>query len=86
MNRYSNTINIIEKYQIFEKVILNFGRKHPEIKGYILIQEYPGCRKRIGDFEPYTSGEFSKYPHIWKPVYHKEIEREIKLNKILNDE
>lgn len=60
-------------------------KKHPEIKGYILIQEYPGCRRKVGDFEPYTSGEFSKYPNIWKPVYHKEIERENKINQLLGE-
>lgn len=64
---------------------LNYKKKHPEIKGYILLQEYPGCNKKIGDFEPYTSGEFSKYPNIWKPVYHKEIEREKKLNQLLGE-
>jgi len=59
--------------------------KHPEIKGYILLYEYPGCNKKVGDFEPYTSGEFSKYPNIWKPVYHKEIEREKKINELLGE-
>jgi hypothetical protein len=59
--------------------------KHPEIKGYILLSEYPGCNKKVGDFEPYTSGEFSKYPNIWKPVYHKEIEREKKINELLGE-
>lgn len=39
--------------------------------GYILRIEYPGCNKRKGYFEPYTTGEFSKYPEIWKPVYEK---------------
>jgi hypothetical protein len=32
-----------------------------------------------------TSGEFSKYPNIWKPVYHKEIEREKKINELLGE-
>lgn len=59
--------------------------KHPEIKGYILIQEYPGCNKSVGDFEPYSTGFFSKYPHIWKPVYHKEVERENKIKKLLDE-
>lgn len=59
--------------------------KHPEIKGYTLLQEYPGCNRKVGDFEPYTSGEFSKYPNIWKPVYHKEVEREKKLNQLLGE-
>jgi hypothetical protein len=41
-----------------------FKRKHPEIKGYVLIMDYPGNRRPLGTFEPYTSGEFSKYPKI----------------------
>ena len=60
-------------------------KKHPEIKGYTLLQEYPGCNRKVGDFEPYTSGEFSKYPNIWKPVHHKEVEREKKLNQLLGE-
>ena len=59
--------------------------KHPEIKGYILLVEYPGCGRRVGDFEEYTTGEFSKYPNVWKPVYHKEIDREKKINQILGE-
>lgn len=59
--------------------------KHPEIKGYELLQEYPGCNRNVGDFEPYTSGEFSKYPNIWKPIYHKEVERDKKINQILGE-
>ena len=48
-------------------------RKHPEIKGYILI---------AGSFEPYTSGEFSRYPHLWKPVYYDDVIRDKKLKKL----
>jgi hypothetical protein len=67
--------------------VINYMMKfHPEIKGYILIQEYPGCSKKVGDFEPYTSGEFSKYPNIWKPVYYKEVERDKKIKEILGDD
>jgi hypothetical protein len=58
---------------------------HPEIKGFTLIQTYPGCSKPVGHFEPYTSGEFINYPHIWKPVYHKQVEREKKINEILGE-
>jgi hypothetical protein len=58
-------------------------RRHPDIKGYILIREYPNCNRRKGDFEPYTSGQFSNYPEIWQPVYHKEYIRDQKLKKIL---
>jgi hypothetical protein len=58
---------------------------HSEIKGFTLIQTYPGCSKPVGHFEPYTSGEFINYPHIWKPVYHKQVEREKKINEILGE-
>lgn len=61
-----------------------YTNKHPEIAGYILLQEYPGCMRKVGDFEPYTTGSFSKYPHIWKPVYHKHIEREKKIDILLS--
>lgn len=57
-------------------------RRHPEIKGYILIADYPGNRRNIGDFEPYTSGEFSKYPHLWKPVYYHDVIRDKKLKEL----
>lgn len=59
--------------------------RHPEIKGYKLLQKYPGCNKEVGDFEPYTTGDFSNYPNIWEPVYHKHIDRENKINQLLND-
>jgi len=48
-------------------------------KGFILIREYPNSRK-LGSFEPYTTGEFLKYPEIWKPVYDGE---EIKNNEYI---
>lgn len=47
-----------------------------KIKGFILIREYPGCGKKVGDFEPYTTGEFLKYPEIWEPVYTKSLDKE----------
>lgn len=28
------------------------NRKHPLYKGFILIREYPNCKKKKGDFEP----------------------------------
>ena len=68
--------------EYFEVYFHKENKKHPEIKGYILLQEYPGCNRKVGAFEPYTSGEFSRYPNIWKPVYHKEIEREKKIKPI----
>lgn len=38
--------------------------------GFVLLIEYPNCRKRVGYFEPMTTGEFRAYPKIWKPVYN----------------
>lgn len=91
MNKeYLELLTIQHQYQIemlktskipYERMI----KRHPEIKGYVLLQEYPGCNKKVGDFEPYTSGEFSKYPNIWKPILHKEVEREKKLNELLGE-
>jgi hypothetical protein len=57
-------------------------RRHPEIKGYILIRNYPGNKRQLGTFEPYTSGEFSKYPYLWKPVYYDDVIRDKKLNQL----
>ena len=50
-------------------------------KGFILIREYPNSKK-IGTFEPYTTGEYLKYPEIWKPVYETSIERDMKLKEL----
>lgn len=57
-------------------------RRHPEIKGYILILDYPGNQRPLGTFEPYTTGQFSQYPHIWKPVYYEDVIRDKKLKKL----
>jgi len=38
--------------------------------GFTLLIEYPNCRKKIGDFEPLTTGQFLQYPLIWKPIYN----------------
>ncbi len=54
-----------------------------KIKGFILLREYPNCDKKVGDYEPYTSGYFLKYPEIWQPVYKKSYIREQKIDKIL---
>lgn len=62
-----------------------YKRKHPLYKGFKLIRKYPGCFKEIGDFEPYTSGDFLKYPEIWLPVLHDDIARDNKINKILDE-
>lgn len=37
--------------------------------GFILIKKYPRCKKPLGYFEPYTTGEFLNYPDNWKPVF-----------------
>lgn len=72
--------------KLYRDIPTEYSRpSHPEISGYILIQTYPGCSKQVGHFEPYTSGEFSNYPHIWKPVYHKQVAREKKINEILGE-
>lgn len=41
--------------------------------GFILIKQYPNCRKPLGYFEPFTTGEFLKYSEFWKPVYKSEL-------------
>ena len=61
---------------------MSFLRKHPKIKGYKLIMDYPGNRRPLGTFEPYTTGEFSKYPQIWMPVYYDDVIRDKKLKKL----
>lgn len=38
--------------------------------GFILIREYPRSKK-LHSFEPYTTGEFLRYPEIWKPIYNE---------------
>ncbi len=43
--------------------------KNKKIVGYILKKKYPGCSKKVGDFEPYTTGVFSHFPEIWMPIY-----------------
>jgi hypothetical protein len=61
-------------------------RRHPEIKGYILINDYPGNKRPLGSFEPFTTGQFSKYPHLWKPLYYNDVIRDKKLNQLgIND-
>ncbi len=57
-------------------------RRHPEIKGYILIRDYPGNKRPLGSFEPFTTGQYSKYPHLWKPVYYDDVIRDRKLNQL----
>jgi hypothetical protein len=57
-------------------------RKHPRIKGYVLISDYPGNRRGLGYFEPYTTGLYSKYPHIWKEVLYDDVVRDEKLKKL----
>lgn len=38
-------------------------------KGFVLIREYPNCRRKVGSFEPFTTGEFLRYPDIWQPIF-----------------
>ena len=57
-------------------------RRHPRIKGYILIAEYPGMARPLGTFEPYTTGLYSKYPSVWKEVYHEDVVRDEKLKEL----
>lgn len=61
---------------------MSIFRRHPKIKGYILIADYPGNRNPIGWFEPYTTGQFSKYPHIWKEVLWEDYIRDKKLKDL----
>ncbi len=61
---------------------MSFLRKHPEIKGYKLIMDYQGNRRPLGTFEPYTTGEYSRYPKIWEPVYYNDVIRDKKLKKL----
>jgi len=63
--------------------MIGFGRKHPKYKGFILLREYPGCNKKKGDLEPYTSGMFLQYPEIWQPVYHTDYLRDMKIEQLL---
>lgn len=60
----------------------NEQRRHPRIKGYVLIAEYPGMRQRPGYFEPYTTGLYSKYPAVWKEVYYEDVIRDEKLKEL----
>lgn len=50
--------------------------------GFRLLIEYPGCNKKVGDFEPFTTGHFLRYPKIWKPIYTEREIRRQKLNKL----
>jgi len=55
--------------------ILDLAENKPAQKnptGYVLIKEYPNSKK-IGYFEPYTTGEYSKHPEYWKPVFDDEV-------------
>lgn len=44
-------------------------------KAYRLIKEYPGS-KPLGYIEPYTTGELSKYPEHWQPIYDTNFDPE----------
>lgn len=42
------------------------------VVGFILKKKYPGCNKPLGYFEPFTTGEFLKFPEYWEPIYKGE--------------
>jgi hypothetical protein len=49
-------------------------RKHPKIKGYVLIADYPVNTRKIGYFEPYTTGLYSIhfiFLYINKSIYKR---------------
>lgn len=36
---------------------------------YKLIKDYPTCINKVGDYVPYTTGYYSKFPEFWEPIY-----------------
>lgn len=56
-----------------------------KILGFILIREYPGCSRKVGYFEKYSTGDFLNYPEIWQPVYSKDYIRNEKIEKLFNN-
>lgn len=46
----------------------NKMEKNKKCLGFVLIKEYPNSPK-LGAFEKLTTGEFFKYPEVWKPIY-----------------
>ena len=73
---YHTTHKVKEGYTLitleqFKKHFLKEEQMERKITGYKLIKEYPGS-KGLGYFEKYTTGELSKYPEFWKPVYEEE--------------
>lgn len=48
------------------------ANKEKKCIGFILLKRYPGCRRSVGSFEPFTTGEFLQYPEIWQPVYNNQ--------------
>lgn len=60
---------------IFDSIDKTSNSTTPEekkIAGYVLIKEYPNSRK-LGHFETSTTGDFSKHPDYWKPIYENEV-------------
>ena len=53
-----------------------------DIKGFKLLMEYPGCRKKVGEFDDNTSSDFINYPRIWQPVFTRRYLRDQKLKKL----
>lgn len=61
-------------------------RDKDKYQGFILLREYPGCNKKKGTFEPFTSGMFLQYPEIWEPVYTIQYLRDKKISDVLSTE
>lgn len=53
---------------------VDFTEEDKKIVGYRLIKQYPGCIYPIGTYEPFTTGEYSKWPEFWEPVYDYNIQ------------
>lgn len=63
------SLNQNKKSQLITKT--NNAMTERKCTGFVLLKEYPGCKTKKGSFEPFTTGEFLKYPDVWEPVYNK---------------
>lgn len=41
----------------------------PDCYGFKLKKLYPGCRRKLGSFEPLTTGELFQWSEFWEPQY-----------------
>ena len=55
---------------------------HVNNNSIFVHKQLPNNRRALGSFEPYTTGQFSRYPHLWKPVYYDDVIRDKKLKKL----